>query len=165
MRITSNTLYRDFEVFEQAITQESMQDLKAAAERKFGNCYNLTIDEFFGVVGGNCSILGDGLNNPTVLQVYWLKRFKDFSEELLHICERLTIKDPSREHLQNGCVKLEPMESVLIFTRDYFGLPSFMEAGKRTMGEYITARKDKYNEARMQRNAEEETRRKLKLKK
>ena len=165
MQVTSKTLYRDFEVYEQAITQDSMQDLKMAAERKFRNCYSLTIDEFFGIVNGDYSLLGDDLSNPTVLQVYWLKRFKDFTEELAHICERLSIKDPAHEHLHNGCVKIEPIESVLIFTREYFGLPSFMAAGERTIGEYITARKDKYNEARMQRNADEEARRKFKLKK
>lgn len=164
MKVDENTLYSEFEVFEKCLTQESLQELKRAAEEKYGSMYNLTIDQFFGISNGDFSVLGD-MTNPTVLQVYWQKRFEDFCVEFGHMCERLSIKDPSREYLHNGCVDISGLEGILIFTREYFGLPSFIAAGRRTMGEYITARKDKYNAARVQRNFEEEQKRKLKLRK
>ena len=161
MIITDNTKYADFAPFEEVITQASIQDIKGAAERKFKNCYELTIDEFFGVCGGDYSLLGD-LTEPTVLQVYWLKRFADFGDELAKACERLKIEPtPEQAQANNGCVPMTAQESMLCFTREYFGLPSFYAAGERTMGEYLTARKDKYNEARQRRNFEEIQKRKL----
>ena len=163
MTITDATKYADFEPFEAALTQGCIQDIKAAAERKFKNCYELTIDEFFGIIAGDYSLLGN-MAEPTVLQVYWLKRFADFADEFGKICERLQIKDHKREAMHNGCVKMTPQESVLIFVRSYFGLPSFFEAGKRTIGEYVTARKDKYNEQRTQRNFEEYQKKQLQTK-
>lgn len=164
MIINERTKYKDFEQAEKYATQDSLQQIKGAAEKHFKNCYELTIDEFFGVLGGDYSLLGN-LKNPTILQVYWLKRFKDFVDEFSKACERLTIQPtPDEQQCKNGCVKVTPQEAMLIFTREYFGLPSFYEAGKRTIGEYLTARKDRYNEARQHRNYEELQKRKLKLK-
>ena len=164
MRITSSTPYSQLQPYESILTAESVQELKAAAEAHFKSCYDLTIDEFFGVIGGNLSLLGD-MSRPSVLQVYWTKRFADFCEEFTRACERMTIKDPTQEHLHEGCLKIEPQEAMLIFTREYFGLRSFFEAGERTIGEYLTARKDRYNEAVFRRNSEAEQKRKLKARK
>ena len=173
MQISDKTLYSEFAPFEQFVTQESLQEIKQAAEQKFCNCYQLTIDQFWGIANGDLSIIGiepqkvkEGKfdwNKITVLQVYWRKRFDDFVQEISNACKRMSIKPtPEQEQAANGCVKIEPMEQMLIFVRAYFGLPSFTAAGKRTMGEYITARKDDYNQKRMQRNWEEIQRRKLK---
>lgn len=163
MQVTEQTKWCDFEPYAEVLTQESIQDLKHAAEKKYGFCNNLTIDEFFGLQAGDLSLLGD-VQDPTVLQVFWIKRFKDFCSDFIKVCERLTIKDPANAYVYNGCVDMEPLESMLIFTREYFGLPSFSEAGKRTIGEYLTARKDKYNEARKQRNFEEKQKQRFKTK-
>lgn len=162
MKITNKTKYADFEPLEQFITPEDVSNLKAAAELEYGNCYNLTIDQFWGVLSGNYELLGD-LTNPTVYQYYWRKRFDEFAEEIGRACEQMTIHPtPDEEQCQIGTVKMQPMEAMLIFVRSYFGLPSFVEAGKRTMGEYMTARKDSYNKQRMQRNFEELQRKKFK---
>lgn len=163
MQITSKTPYAQLQPIESVLTHESIKELKDAAEAQYRNCYNLTIDEFFGIIGGDLSILGE-MKEPSVLQVYWLNRFADFCEEFTKACSSLSVKDPEREKLQNGCVAMQPQEAMLVFTRDYFGLPSFFEAGKRTLGEYLTARKDRYNEAVVRRNSEAEQKRKLKHK-
>lgn len=163
MQITNNTPFAQFAPYDGILTPESVKELKDAAEAQYRNCYTLTIDEFFGIIGGDYSLLGD-MSNPSVLQVYWLRRFADFCEEFAQVCGSLSIKDPAREHLQSGCVKLEPQEAMLIFTREYFNLPSFFEAGKRTLGEYLTARKDRFNDAVIRRNNEAEQKRKLKHK-
>ena len=167
MEVTSKTLYSEFAPFEEFATQESLQALKQAAEQKYGNCYGLTIDEFWGLCNGDFSYVGitpeTKQDELTVLQVYWAKRFTDFTQEIANACKRMTIKPtPEQEQAQNGCVTIEPMEAMLIFVRSYFGLPCFADAGKRTMGEYITARKDDYNQKRTQRNWEEIQCRKLK---
>ena len=164
MQITSNTPYAQLQPIESVLTEESVQELKAAAEAHFKPCYTLTIDEFFGIINGDFSLLGD-MTEPSVLQVYWAKRFADFCEEFSKACERMNFKDPTQEHLHEGCVKIEPQEAMLIFTREYFGLPSFFDAGQRTIGEYLTARKDRYNEAVVRRNHEAEQKRKLKVRK
>lgn len=176
MQIRLHSKYVEFAAFEQYATQESLQEIKAAAEREYGNCYGLTIDEFWGICNGDLSIIGidpvqvkDGKFDwakLTIAQVYWKKRFDDFVQEIAGACKRMTIKPtPEEEQAQNGCVTIEPMEAMLIFVRNYFGLPSFADAGKRTMGEYITARKDDYNQKRVKRNWEEIQRRKLRIKK
>ena len=167
MEVTSKTLYSEFAPFEQFATQESLQELKRAAEQLYGNCYGLTVDEFWGIVNGDFSYIGitpeTRESEPTVYQVYWIKRFNDFTQEIANACKRMTIKaTPEQEQAANGCVKIEPMEQMLIFVRSYFGLPSFKAAGLITMGEYITARKDDYNQKRTQRNWEDIQRRKLK---
>lgn len=163
MKIDGQTKYEDFQAIEAAMTEESKQEIKRASEAYYKSCYELTIDEFFGVVAGNYEILGD-MSKPSVLQVYWLKRFTEFCEEFARACERLSIKDPEAEKYNAGCVKFEPQEGMLVFLREYFGLPSFYDAGKRTIGEYLTARKDRYNALVMRRNQEAEMKRKMKAK-
>lgn len=173
MQIKLGARYSEFAPFEQFATQESLQELKQGAEQKYGGCYGLTIDQFWGICNGDLSIIGidpkqvkEGKfdwETLTVGQEYWKKRFDDFANEIANACKRMSIKPtPEQEQAANGCVKIEPMEQMLIFVRSYFGLPSFTAAGERTMGEYITARKDDYNKKRMQRNWEEIQRRKLK---
>lgn len=161
MIVTASTKYKDFAEVEQYISDDEKAKLKAAAEKQFRNCYALTIDEFFGVTSGDYSLLGD-TTDPTVLQVYWLRRFAEFCEEFTKACERLQLEPtPEQVQAQAGCVDMSPQESMLVFMRDYFGLPSFYAAGERTIGEYLTARKDKYNAAKVQRNYENMQRRKL----
>ena len=86
-----------------------------------------------------------------------------FLQEFARACEELTL--PATEEQRSatqGTKAMTPLESMLVFTRDYFGLPSFFEAGKRTIGEYLTAKKASYNEALIQRNYQNIQMRKLK---
>ena len=161
MVITEKTPYSDIIEVEELFADTTIKELKQAAEKKYGDCYNLTIDEFFGLIEGNYSLLGD-ITEPTALQVYWLKRFEEFCTEFANSCERMTLQPTDDQtQLQTGCLKLSGKEGMLIFTREYFGLPSFMAAGKRTLGEYLVARKDKYNEAVQKRNFDAWQRRKI----
>lgn len=153
MKVTSKTKYSDFAQYEPFLTDESKSDLKKAAERHIILCHTLTLDEFFGLLNGDFSLLGD-LQEPTVLQVFWLTRFKEFCDEFTRSCEALTIKDPEAVGIDNGCITISPQESALLFTREYFGLGSFEDAGKRTIGEYILARKDAFNKWVMRKNNE-----------
>lgn len=152
MKITSNTKYADFEYAELFIDDSERVKITQAAEQYFKPCSMLTLNEFIGLAEGNYELLGD-LSDPSVLQVYWLKKYEAFCKEVRDLCTRLQI-EPTEEQkrAQNGCLTTTPTENMLIFTRSYFGLPSFFAAGERTIGEYLTARKDEYNKARYNRN-------------
>lgn len=153
MTITSKTLYADFEQYESVLTEESVQELKQAAQEFFKPCHLLTIDEFWGLLHKDFQLLGD-VTNPTVLQVYWCKAWGSFLEQFTKTCEKLSLKDPESDAIQSGCVQMQPQENMLIFVREYFGLKSFTEAGHVTIGEYVLARKDHYNQNKMRKNYE-----------
>lgn len=153
MTITSKTLYADFEQYESVLTEESVQELKQAAQDYFKPCHLLTIDEFWGLLRKDFQLLGD-MKNPTVLQVYWCKAWAAFLEQFTKTCEKLSPKDPEADAIQSGCVQMQPQENMLIFVREYFGLKSFTEAGRVTIGEYVLARKDHYNQNKMRKNYE-----------
>ena len=163
MKVTADTKWAEFESVDPYITEETRKDLHKAAQDAIRRYGELTIDEFFGLVGGDLSILGM-IEEPTVLQMYWMRGFEQFCKELTDATEKLKVpSDPNKEQVyQRGCVELSTQEHMLIFVRAYFGLPSFYEAGKRTMGEYLTARKDEYNKGMMQYNFEQAQKEKFK---
>ena len=80
MRITDRTLYATIEPLEKYFRKEMTAELKQAAEVKYGAMYDLEFATFWACAGGDFSHLGD-MRNPTVLQVYWVKRFGEFVEE------------------------------------------------------------------------------------
>lgn len=153
MKVTSKTKYKDFQAYDEVLTEASRMKLTEAAEAAFKPCHTLTLNEFWGLLGGNYSILGD-MHEPSVLQVYWLRRFKDFCEEFTKTCNKLKIKDPQDELITQGCVQVTPQENMLLSIREYFGLSSFADAAERTIGEYILMRKDRYNRYKMTKNKE-----------
>lgn len=158
MKVTSNTLYADFAQYEDVLTEESKADLLRAAEEYYKPCHMLTLDEFWGLTAGNYELIGvKGTDESkiTVLQYYWVQRFKSFVEEFAKSCERLNMKDKDSDAISKGCVKMQPQENMLIFAREYFGLKSFKDAGLITIGEYILARKDRYNTWLMKKNSEQ----------
>ena len=161
MKIEGRTPYKKFAPIEQYVSDESKKAMMAAAERAFKPCCSLTIDEFFGVCGGDYSLLGD-TRNPSVLQVYWAKRFAVFVEEFTQACQRTMLEPtPDQRIASEGQIEMTPQEHMLVFVREYFNLPSFFAAGKRTLGEYLTARKDRYNQMLQQRKFEQLQRDKL----
>lgn len=165
MDITKEMRYVDFKDAEPFLFPEGIKQLKDKSEEIFGYCHRLTIDEFFAIINGDLSLLGN-METPTVLQVYWMKRFEDFTKEFTKICERYTLSPtPEQQQATQGVEPMTPLETMLVFTRDYFGLPSFVEAGKRTIGEYITAKKARYNDLLTQRNYQNIQVRKMKTQK
>lgn len=165
MIVTPETLYTEFQPVEDCVDEASKTDLMKAAERAYKACNELTLDEFWGVMNGDYSLLGN-LDEPKVLQVYWLKRFAQFVDEFGNECKRTQLEPtPEQRQASQGTLEMLPVESMLVFVRQYFGLHSFADCGRITIGEYLTARKDHYNDALIQRNYEKIQREKLKLKK
>lgn len=165
MQITEKTLYNDLAPFERYLTADGIKEIKAAAARFYKRGYDLTVDEYFGLVAGDYSLLGD-LREPTVLQVYWLKYFaEDFLPSFSRDCE--TYKSPTDEkqrEAQNGTYDMTMQEGMVVFLQSFFGLSSFAAAGGLTLGEYITARKHKYNCDLVQHNYDRISRREMKNK-
>lgn len=152
MIVTENTKYRDFAPVVPFIEEEQEKQLMDAAERLYGFCNMLTIDQFFGLMDGDYQLLGD-MDDPSVLQAYWLQRFERFCANFSARCEELTMPPTAEQQKASAGTKpLDYKASVLVFIRDYFGLHSFVDCGHITLGEYLTARQDKFNAQVVQRN-------------
>lgn len=163
MRISEDTLYEEYAAVLPYISEQDKKRVAEAAQQKYGNYYALNFDTFFGLLGGDYSIIG---NNPkgTAFQVLWMQGFAQFVETLSKTLEKLTIKPSAKQmRAQEGTYAFDFKSNVLLFLRSYFGLHSFKEAGRLTIGEYLTARQDAYNTQLIQRNYERIQREELKL--
>ena len=165
MQISEDTLYAEYAAVLPYISEQDRLRLFEAAQRKYGNYYALDFDTFFGILNGDYSIIGDRTKG-TAFQVLWLQGFSQFVETLAKTIEKLTIKPTARQaRAQEGTYAFDFRSNVLLFLRSYFGLHSFKEAGRLTIGEYLTARQDSYNTQIMQRNYERIQREELNLRK
>ena len=146
MRITERTLYATIEPLEKYFRAEMVKDLERCAEAKYGAMYDLEFATFWACAGGDFSHLGD-MKNPTVLQVYWVKRFKDFVEEFTKALKNLTLQPTADERkASDGLLEVTWGEGVLVFLQQWFGLKSYKEAEKITVGELLIAKRAQYNQ-------------------
>lgn len=152
MQITDRTIYREFEAVERFVSDNSAKLLTEKAEDKFGRMYDLEFRQFWACSTGDFSgVLGD-MSEPTVLQVYWAKRFGKFVEEFTDVLKRLTIaQTPEEKQASNGLLHVNWDEAILVFVREYFGLHSFREAERITMGEILIAKRAAYNSDKFRR--------------
>lgn len=141
MRITEQTKYADFAEFEKIARDEDLQAVEKAAVKKYGNFYALTIAEFNRMASEPMDIE----NEPSVLRVYWLKYIERSIKAFATALENLTLP-PTAEDMSilDQLPKMSMAEAMLTFTRSYFGLHSFSEAERITLGEYLMAKKDTY---------------------
>ena len=145
MRITENTKYIEILAIEKYFSKKTVEELKNAAEKQFGSMYDLEFATFYACANGDFSHLG-GLDDPTALQVYWIKRFGDFSEEFAKTLSTLQVKPSEDEkRASEGLLRVTWGESMLVFIQRYFGLKSFKEAEKITIGELLIAKRAAYN--------------------
>lgn len=146
MRITERTLYATIEPLEKYFRAEMVKDLERCAEAKYGAMYDLEFATFWACAGGDFSHLGD-MRNPTVLQVYWVKRFNKFFEEITQALKSLTLNPTADESKAGqGLLRVTWGECILVFLQQWFGLKSYKEAEKITMGELLIAKRAKYNQ-------------------
>lgn len=151
MRITENTKYIEIVAIEKCFSKKTIEELKAAAEKQFGSMYDLEFATFWNCANGDFSHLGD-LDDLTVLQVYWMKRFENFAEEFAKTLSTLQVKSTEDEkRASEGLLKVTWGESILVFIQKYFCLKSFKEAEKITIGELLIAKRAQYNEDLFQR--------------
>lgn len=146
MQITKDTKYAQFVDAERFITEATKQELKEAAQKAFGEYWALTVAQFVAIAGGDVSMLGD-VESPTVLQVYWLLGFKDFVQDFSRIMQGLQVPKDAQEMTAEEVTKKTTMaESMVVFLRSYFGLQSFEDAERKTLTDYVVARRDIYNQ-------------------
>lgn len=145
MKVKVGTKYREFEVAEQYLTDASRKELTEAAQKVYGEYWQLTIENFVALSQGDTSMLGN-LKDPTVLQVMWLKGLQDFSkmynDQLLRLQPH---KDAQEKAAEAACVKVSAAEGMVVFMREYFGLHSFEEAQQKTLLDFMMAKRDRFN--------------------
>ena len=153
MLITAKTKYREIAEAEKYFTPQSVEDLKRAAENTYTSMYDLTFAGFHACANGDFSgVLGD-MTDPTVLQVYWCKRFADFVKTFADMMQKMQLpQTPEEKRAENGLLQTDWAESVLVFLKDYFGLRSFREAEAITVGEILIAKRARFNEDTYRRN-------------
>lgn len=145
MRITEKTKYFEIDAIVKLLSDEEKAKIKTAAEEKFGKMYDLEFSQFWDCAHGRFEHLGD-LKDPTVLQVFWIMRFQDFVKEFTEALNKLSLKLTSDEQAASqGLLKVSFFEGVLVFTQQWFGLKSYKEAEKITLGEILIAKRAQYN--------------------
>lgn len=146
MRITERTLYATIEPIEKYFRPKMADDIMRAAEGKFGSMYDLEFATFWACAGGDFSHLGD-MKNPTVLQVYWCKRFADFVKTFADMLQKMQLPQTADESKAGqGLLQVTWGEGILVFLQQWFGLKSYKEAEKITMGELLIAKRAQYNQ-------------------
>ena len=153
MLITAQTKYTEVADAEKYFTPQSVEELKRAAEDAYTSMYDLTFATFHACANGDFSdVLGD-MTDPTVLQVYWCKRFADFVKDFADALQKIQVpQTPDEKMAAKGLLKTDWAESMLVFLQDFFGLRSFKEAEKITMGELLIAKRARFNEETYRRN-------------
>ncbi len=146
MRVDETTKYHEFEPIEKYVPDSQKKAITNAAESLYGCMYDLEFGEFWNVANGDLSRLGS-LEDPTVFQTYWLKRFEEFTKEFAETLNKLSVKQTADEkRAAEGCLKVSWGESILVFLQNFFGLKSFKEAEKITLGELLIAKRAQYND-------------------
>lgn len=152
MRVTDGTKYKEFEGVEKYLTEKSIRELYDKAEEKFGRMYDLEFRQFWQCGNGDFAEVLEDMSEPTVLQVYWVKRYEKFVEEFATTLKRMTLpQTPEEIQAADGLLKVSWDEAILVFVREYFGLHSFKEAERITMGEILIAKRAAYNRDKFQR--------------
>lgn len=152
MRITDETKYAEFETAEKYVKPEAVQKIFESAEEKFGKMYDLEFGTFWQCSNDNFAEVLGNMSEPTVLQVYWKKRFEKFVEEFAGALKAMTLTQTAEEiQAAEGLLKVSWDEAILVFVRDYFGLHSFKDAERITMGEILIAKRAVYNREKFQR--------------
>lgn len=151
MQITDKTLYKDFFILEDVLTEESEKSLLQASQAKYKDYYDLTIGELFAIMAGDVSLIDVNKDKPeeiTALQAFWLKHFKNWLDTFIKTIETYALPMTAEARQASlSCLKPSFNESVILFMREYFGLHSFDEVYKLKVTDYILAKRDAYNKA------------------
>lgn len=152
MLITEKTKYREFYAFEKYLKEHEAEKIKAAAEKALGSMYDLTFGQFYSCVQEDFSHLGS-LSDPTVYQIYWIKRFGDFVKTFTDTLKKMQVPQTEDErNASQGLLKVEWSEGILCFCQQWFGLKNYREAEQITMGEILIAKRAQYNRDLFNRN-------------
>lgn len=158
MKIDRNTKYNDFAPFAALLADGEDERLRqAAVEDKYGpdGFMSMTIGDMLSAMKGDTApLLTDG--GETVFDVFRVKAFGDFVDRLIGMLRSVSLpSSPDDVSARRGTLPSTFDESVYVFCRGYFGLPSFAEVDTLKVADYILARRDDYNRAVVDRNVAE----------
>lgn len=155
VKITNRTLYN--EAVEELISPEQIEEIKNNAVKYFTGFrpYEMPLRIFLEILEGTFKaekIDRDCKNGLTLFAKLYLEKIGDFAKDFCEKYEALTHK-PTAEEQKAGeaCLETNFRENILVFTRSYFGLQSFVKAYEITTGEILIAKKDSYNETAFRR--------------
>jgi hypothetical protein len=155
IKITNKTIYN--EAVEALITPEQIEEIKNKAVKYFTGFrpYEMPLRIFLEILEGTFKaekIERDCKEGLTFFAKLYLDKIGEFAKEFCEKYEVLTHK-PTAEERKAGeaCLETNFRENILVFTRNYFGLHSFIKAYEITTGEILIAKKDNYNEVAFRR--------------
>ena len=139
------------------MTDESRERVREAVLQKYGRFEDIRLVDFIAFANGDFTPYGIDANKPdemTVAQYVWLSEFRKFVDLFNKINSGLTIPDTEdTRKARSGQKQMSFAEYLLVFCRDYFGFHTFDEAAEKlTVSDYLTAAKDRYNDAIFKRN-------------
>lgn len=152
MRITPETLYtKSFERNERYFRASDIEAIEHASEKYYGPICDLAFADYWAIANGDkdalFAVLGD-MSRPTIFQTFWVRAFRKYTETFSDALKRFSIPQTLQEKTAaDSCAPVGFAEGILIFARSYFGLHSFREAERITMGEILIAKKAAYNDA------------------
>lgn len=139
------------------MTDESRERVKAAVLQQYGRFEDIRLVDFIAFANGDFTPYGIDTNKPeemTVAQYVWLSEFRKFVDLFNKINSGLSLPDTAdTRKAKTGQKPMSFAEYLLVFCRDYFGFHTFDEAAEKlTVSDYLTAAKDRYNDAIFKRN-------------
>lgn len=150
VKLSSKTKYS--EALEALLPKEQIEELKITAVKYFIGYrpYEMPLNVFLDILEENFKnekLITDCADGITLFAKLYLEKIGEFVKEFCEKYEALTNK-PTAEEKKAGeaCIETSFRENIIVFTRSYFGLPSFVKAYEITLGEILIAKKDKYNE-------------------
>jgi len=154
MKVTNSTQWAEIEPFYSVLSDASIEALKERALKVHNiaeGFYSLTIEEFIGITGGDLEKFDIKVDGTAYEQIF-IDELKAFLTDYVEKLASYNIAQTADEQrASRSCVEVSMAEGLLIFTRQYFNLPSFSEAGKLTLADLLIAKKDAYNTAVFQR--------------
>lgn len=150
IKISNKTLYS--EAIEELLPNAEVEKLKNEAVKYFIGYrpYEMPLRIFLDILEGNFrneKLEKECAEGLTLFAKIYAEKIGEFAKEFCEKYEALTNK-PTAEERKAGeaCLETSFRENIIVFTRSYFGLPSFVKAYEITLGEILIAKKDKYNE-------------------
>lgn len=147
------------------LDDESKARLLTAAKKVVGDYWDLTLGELIALSEGNLACKVKDPKDPTLAEWSWMDGLPEWLDGFVKSINNLTPKQTADEQAAaKNCLPTSWSEGLLIFARNYFGLPSFDAAESIKVGELLIAKKDRYNEVMMARGMAEVQKAKMRKK-
>lgn len=150
MIINPNDKYYQYSLLLSKLDEESKNKLRADAEIFYGSPWGLALRDFLALSKGDLTFIGIANKeeewNASIRQYIWMQSFTEMAMQVANILKKMQIpQDEDEKTAASYCMTSSVNESVLVFTRKYFGLKNFAEAEEISVSDFIIAKKDEYN--------------------